>query len=121
MLATIKSGPSGARSGSQTYWPGFRVTVSGETRTPSVKVSAEMRPRSRTIRPATIAINENKDFMALMCSRQVRVMLQIVLFALTQFGLCRARQPARNVVLAAFVVDQQPANRSQENRARAAP
>jgi hypothetical protein len=42
MPAMIKSGPSGARSGSQIYWPGFNVTVSGETRTPSVKVSAEM-------------------------------------------------------------------------------
>jgi hypothetical protein len=31
MLATIKSGPSGARSGSQTYSPDFRVTVSGNS------------------------------------------------------------------------------------------
>jgi hypothetical protein len=38
-----------------------------------------MRPRSRTNRPATMAINENKDFMALMCSRQVCVMLQVAL------------------------------------------
>src|SRR6266513_1390538 len=110
-LATIKSGPSGARSGSQTYWPGFRVTVSGETRTPSVKVSAEMRPRSRTIRPATIAINGKQRFHGINVQStgprdaSDRSRLSI-LFALTQFGPCRARQPARNAVLAAFVVDQ---------------
>jgi hypothetical protein len=39
MLATIETGASGARSGSQTYSPGLSVTVYGETRTPSVKVS----------------------------------------------------------------------------------
>jgi hypothetical protein len=38
-----------------------------------------MRPRSRTTRQAMMAINENKDFMVLMCSRQVRVMLQVAL------------------------------------------
>jgi hypothetical protein len=47
-LATIKSGPSGARSGSQTYSPGFSVSVPGETRMPSVKLSAAMNVRSKT-------------------------------------------------------------------------
>src|SRR5437773_8451471 len=41
VLATISKGPSGARSGSQTYWPGFSVTASGDTRMPSVKVSED--------------------------------------------------------------------------------
>jgi hypothetical protein len=69
MLATIKSGPSGARSGSQTYWPGFKLTVSGETRTPSVKVSANMNDHVRTNNPVRMANDdENKDFMALMGS-----------------------------------------------------
>jgi hypothetical protein len=69
MLATIKSGPSGARSGSQTYWPGFRLTVSGETRMPSVKVSANMNDHARTNNSVRMAIDdENKDFSALMGS-----------------------------------------------------
>src|SRR4029450_5063162 len=62
MLATINKGPSGPRSGSQTYSPGFSVTVSGDTRTPSVKVSAKMIGRSRTSRPAAKAIN-TKNFI----------------------------------------------------------
>jgi hypothetical protein len=66
MLATTKSGPSGARSGSQTYSPDFRVTVSGETRTLSVKLSAKMKHRSRMNRTVTIATKyENKRFMAI--------------------------------------------------------
>jgi hypothetical protein len=66
MLATIKSGASGARSGSQTYWPGLKLTVSGETRMPSVKVSANMNDHARTNNPVRMAIDdENKDFMAL--------------------------------------------------------
>jgi hypothetical protein len=69
MLATIKSGPSGARSGSQTYWPGFKLTVSGETRMPSVKVSANTNEHTRTNNPARMAIDdENKDLMTLMGS-----------------------------------------------------
>src|SRR5437867_12284274 len=63
MLATIKSGPSGARSGSQTYSPGLSVTVSGATRTPSVNDSAEIKSRPRTNKARTMAVNENKDFM----------------------------------------------------------
>src|SRR4249919_576044 len=93
MLATIKSGPSGARSGSQTYWPGFRLPVSGETRTPSVKVSANMNDHVRINSPIRMALeNENKDFMALTGSWRVtrdasgRSQLSI-LFALTQVGL----------------------------------
>src|SRR4029077_7635100 len=92
MLATIKSGPSGARSGSQTYWPGFRLTVSGETRVPSVKVSANMNDQARTNNPVRMAIDdENKDFMALMLltsARDVtgRSRLSIVL-DLTQIGI----------------------------------
>src|SRR5262249_27638045 len=125
MLATIKSGPSGARSGSQTYWPGFKVTVSGETRTPSVKVSAEMKARSRANKATTVTRNENKDFTTV--NVQVtsprdapdRSRLSI-LFDPVQAGLCCSRQPARNVVLDAFVARQQPATRSQENRARGA-
>src|SRR6266481_6174262 len=93
MLATIKSGPSGARSGSQTYWPGFRLTVSGDTRMPSVKVSANMNDQTRTNDPVRITIDdENKDFMALTGSWRVtrdasgRSRLSILL-ALTQVGL----------------------------------
>src|SRR6476469_6597116 len=126
MLATIKSGPSGARSGSQTYWPGFKLTVSGETRTPSVKVSANTNEHTRTNNPVRMAIDdENKDFMAVTGSWRVRVMLQVALgcqsFCSDVGRACRARQPARNVVLEAFVVDRQPANQTQGNRARAAP
>src|SRR5882724_12479476 len=61
-LATTNKGPSGARSGSQTYSPVFSVTVSGDTRTPSVKVSARMSARSRTSSPEAKAIN-NKNFI----------------------------------------------------------
>ena len=64
MLATISNGPSGARSGSQTYSPGFNVTVSGETRTPSVKISAQTRARSRMKKVvATARHKESKDFI----------------------------------------------------------
>src|SRR5882762_8865397 len=66
ILAAISKGPSGARSGSQTYSPGFSVTVSGDTRTPSVKVSAKMIGRSRTSRPAATAIKSvNKNFIVI--------------------------------------------------------
>src|SRR5215813_12274430 len=61
-LATISKGPSGARSGSHTYSPVFNVTVSGDTRTPSVKVSAKTSGRPRTSRPAVMTIN-NKGFI----------------------------------------------------------
>jgi hypothetical protein len=64
MLAIISRGPSGARSGSQTYWPGFSVTVSGETCMPSVKISAEtMKHRRISKLLATARNEENKDFM----------------------------------------------------------
>src|SRR5438552_8231837 len=66
VLATISKGPSGARSGSQTYSPVFSVTVSGETRTPSVKVSADRVDDSRTSRAAArirMRHDDNDDFM----------------------------------------------------------
>src|SRR5262245_12889944 len=109
MLATIKSGPSGARSGSQTYWPGFRVTVSGETRTPSVKVSASTKARSRANKAATVTSNENKDFMAVNVQVKVRVMPQAALdcqsFLMRINRTCRARQPIRSVLLDYFLAD----------------
>ena len=46
----------------------FRVAMSGETRTPSVKLSADMKARSTTNKAARMASKENKDFMALLCS-----------------------------------------------------
>jgi hypothetical protein len=47
--------------------PRPRLTDSGETRTPSVKLSANMNDHVRTNNPVRMAINdENKDFMALM-------------------------------------------------------
>src|SRR5882724_10905015 len=64
VLATINKGPSGARSGSQTYWPGFSVTVSGDTRMPSVKVSADTGNGLRTSKAAAKGRNEdNEDFI----------------------------------------------------------
>jgi hypothetical protein len=45
------------------------VSVSGETWTPSVKVSANKNDHARTNNPIRIAIDdENKDFMALLDS-----------------------------------------------------
>ena len=38
--------------------------MSGETRTPLVKFSAEMKARSTTNRATILAVNEKKDFMA---------------------------------------------------------
>src|SRR5206468_9967156 len=64
MLATISRGPSGARSGSQTYSPDFSVAVSGETCTPSVKISAETIECPKISKFVTRAINkENELFM----------------------------------------------------------
>ncbi len=64
MLATISKGPSGARSGSQTYSPGFSVMVSGETSTPSVKISAETIECPKISKFVTRALNkENEVFM----------------------------------------------------------
>src|SRR6266536_4519225 len=64
VLATINKGPSGARSGSQTYSPVFSFTVSGDTRTPAVKVSADAINGSRISRAATRMRNEeSEDFM----------------------------------------------------------
>ena len=41
---------------------GFRLTVSGETRTPSVKLLANMNDHARTNNPVRMAIDdENKD------------------------------------------------------------
>src|SRR6266567_1045090 len=68
VLATISSGPSGARSGSQTYSPVFSVAVSGDTRTPSVKVSADTVTCSRTSRPAArrrMRHEASEDFIVL--------------------------------------------------------
>src|SRR5436309_10581850 len=70
VLATISKGPSGARSGSQTYSPVFSVTVSGETRTPSVKVSADLVNGLRTSRAAARIRNENNDdFIVLLANK----------------------------------------------------
>src|SRR5882724_4427222 len=69
VLATIRRGPSGARSGSQTYSPGFSVKVSGDTRTPSVKVSPETWNGLRTSRAAASTRIRNeviKDFIVLL-------------------------------------------------------
>src|SRR4029450_11176183 len=64
VLATISKGPSGARSGSQTYSPGFRVAVSGETRTPSVNFSADKVNSPSTSRAvARIRNEEDEDFI----------------------------------------------------------
>src|SRR5438874_10050500 len=64
VLATIRRGPSGARSGSQTYSPVFSFTVSGDTRTPSVKVSADRVNSSRTSEVVARMKNEkNGDFI----------------------------------------------------------
>src|SRR5436190_5629999 len=68
VLATISSGPSGARSGSQTYSPVFSFTVSGETRTPSVKVSADTVNGLRTSRAAA-RHNDNDDFIVLLADK----------------------------------------------------
>src|SRR5439155_2330605 len=66
VLATINKGPSGARSGSQTYWPGFSATVSGDTRMPSLKVSADTGNGLRTTSAAARISNEdNDDFIVL--------------------------------------------------------
>src|SRR6266568_64445 len=73
VLATINKGPSGARSGSQTYWPGFSVTVSGDTRMPSVKVSDDTMNGSRMSKVAARMRNEkNEDFV-------VRIFMRIIL------------------------------------------
>src|SRR5438067_101315 len=71
VLATISKGPSGARSGSQTYSPVFSVTVSGETRTPSVKVSADPVNGLRTSRAARIRMrhDDNDDFIVLLANK----------------------------------------------------
>src|SRR5439155_22986674 len=70
VLATISRGPSGARSGSQTYSPTFSVTVSGDTRTPSVKVSADPVNGLRTSRAAARIRNENNDdFIVLLANK----------------------------------------------------
>ena len=72
MLATIKSGPSGARSGSQTYWPRLRASVSGDTRTPSVKVSANTIDHARTNSPErTVTDEDSKYFIAVNDQRDV--------------------------------------------------
>src|SRR5439155_13903478 len=72
LLATISSGPSGARSGSQTYSPVFSVTVSGDTRTPSVKVSADTVNGLRTSRAAArtrMRNEDNEDFIVLLADK----------------------------------------------------
>src|SRR5439155_19776287 len=72
VLATISKGPSGARSGSQTYSPVFRFTVSGETRTPSVNVSADRMDGSRTSRAAPrtrMRHDDNDDFIVLLANK----------------------------------------------------
>src|SRR6266513_5294563 len=70
VLATISSGPSGARSGSQTYSPVFSFAVSGDTRTPSVKVSADPVNGLRTSRAAARTRNENNDdFIVLLANK----------------------------------------------------
>src|SRR5437773_9024775 len=66
--ATISKGPSGARSGSQTYSPVFSVTVSGETRTPSVKVSADTANGLRISRAAA-RHKDNDDFIVLLADK----------------------------------------------------
>src|SRR4030095_8865445 len=64
VLATISKGPSGARSGSQTYSPGFSLSVSGDTRTPSVNFSADKVNSPDTSRAAArIRNEENEDFI----------------------------------------------------------
>src|SRR6266498_3861815 len=70
VLATINKGPSGARSGSQTYSPTFSVTVSGDTRTPSVKISpgAANEPRI-TSAAARMRNEETGDFIALFANK----------------------------------------------------
>src|SRR6266513_1247173 len=68
VLATISKGPSGARSGSQTYSPVFSLTVSGDTRTPSVKVSADPVNSSRTSRAAA-RHKDNDDFIVLLANK----------------------------------------------------
>src|SRR5207247_8149354 len=118
MLATIKSGPSGARSGSQTYWPGFSVSVSGETRTPSVKLSASMTDHATTNNPVTVASNENKNFIAINVQlispgdASDRLWMSILL---------NARQPTRTALRDDSLVDQRMEDASQESRARAGP
>src|SRR5438128_11927105 len=72
VLATISKGPSGARSGSQTYSPVFSVTVSGETRPPSVKVSADPVNGLRTSRAAArlrMRHDDNDDFIVLLANK----------------------------------------------------
>src|SRR5438046_4380898 len=72
VLATISKGPSGARSGSQTYSPVFSVTVSGDTRTPSVKVSADRMYGLRTSRAAAriwMRHDDNDDFIVLLANK----------------------------------------------------
>src|SRR5438874_11987846 len=70
VLATISNGPSGARSGSQTYSPVFSVTVSGETRRPTVKVSADPVNGLRTSSAAVRIRNENnEDFIVLFANK----------------------------------------------------
>src|SRR5438094_178689 len=71
VLATISKGPSGARSGSQTYSPVFSFTVSGETRTPSVKISADPVNGLRTSRAAArtrMRHDDNDDFIVLLAN-----------------------------------------------------
>src|SRR2546427_8726373 len=73
MLATMSRGPSGARSGSHTYSPGFRATVSGGTRTPSVKISAETIKRERRSELLrTLRKNANEKFMLPMPNNEPR-------------------------------------------------
>ena len=84
-----------------------------------------MNDHARTNNPVRMAIDdENKDFMALTGSWRVTRDASVRSRLVNPFcsdASRRARQPARNVVLEAFVVDRQLANRSQENRARAEP